>query len=148
MQSSNRRKFIAAVAALAAGSAASANILNKSNFQSDMTTNNNNGQSRPPLVHHVFFWLKNPASKEDRDKLVEGVKTLKNIPAVKELHVGVVASTEKRDVVDNSWGVSELMFFDDLQGQATYQSHPIHLEFIRNYGHLWEKVVVYDVMEA
>jgi hypothetical protein len=109
---------------------------------------NNNQQNRPPLVHHVFFWLKNPGSKEDRDKLVEGVKTLKNIPTVKELHVGVVASTEKRDVVDNSWGVSELMFFDDLQGQATYQSHPIHLEFIKNYGHLWEKVVVYDVMEA
>ena len=100
------------------------------------------------IIHHVFFWLKNPASKEDRDKLVEGVKTLKNIPTVKELHVGVVASTEKRDVVDNSWAVSELMFFDDLQGQATYQTHPIHLEFIKNYSHLWEKVVVYDVMEA
>ena len=148
MQSSNRRKFIGTVAALAAGSAVAANGLNISNHQQNMTTQNNNSQQRPPLVHHVFFWLKNPGSKEDRDKLVEGVKTLKNIPTVKELHVGVVASTEKRDVVDNSWGVSELMFFDDLQGQATYQSHPIHLEFIKNYGHLWEKVVVYDVMEA
>lgn len=143
MQPSNRRKFIASVAALAAGSAAAANSFNNPNHQQNMTT-----QQRPPLVHHVFFWLKNPNSKEDRDKLVEGVKTLKNIPTVKELHVGVVASTEKRDVVDNSWAVSELMFFDDLQGQATYQTHPIHLEFIKNYGHLWEKVVVYDVMEA
>lgn len=148
MQPSNRRKFIASVAALAAGSAAVASGFKSPNHHTNMTTQNNNSQQRPPLVHHVFFWLKNPASKEDRDKLVEGVKTLKNIPTVKELHVGVVASTEKRDVVDNSWGVSELMFFDDLQGQATYQSHPIHLEFIKNYGHLWEKVVVYDVMEA
>jgi hypothetical protein len=147
MQPSNRRKFIASVAALAAGSAAAAESLKKMNHQPNMNTQNNNSQ-RPPLVHHVFFWLKNPASKEDRDKLVEGVKTLKNIPTVKELHVGVVASTEKRDVVDNSWAVSELMFFDDLQGQATYQTHPIHLEFIKNYSHLWEKVVVYDVMEA
>jgi len=148
MQPSNRRKFLGTVAALAAGSAAAANGFTRSNHQLDMTTQNNNSQQRPPLVHHVFFWLKNPGSKEDRDKLVEGVKTLKNIPTIKELHVGVVASTEKRDVVDNSWGVSELMFFDDLQGQATYQTHPIHLEFIKNYGHLWEKVVVYDVMEA
>jgi hypothetical protein len=143
---SNRRKFLGAVAALAVGSAASAKPFDNSISEFNMT--NNKQQNRPPLVHHVFFWLKNPGSKEDRDKLVEGVKTLKNIPTVKELHVGVVASTEKRDVVDNSWGVSELMFFDDLQGQATYQSHPIHLEFIKNYGHLWEKVVVYDVMEA
>jgi len=145
---SNRRKFLGAVAALAVGSAASAKTFDKSISQFNMNNNNTTGTQRPPLVHHVFFWLKNPNSKEDRDKLVEGVKTLKNIPTVKELHVGVVASTEKRDVVDNSWGVSELMFFDDLQGQATYQSHPIHLEFIKNYGHLWEKVVVYDVMEA
>ncbi|WP_431210853.1 hypothetical protein ACQ86N_33590 [Puia sp. P3] len=48
-----------------------------------MTTQNNNSQQRPPIVHHVFFWLKNPASKEDRDRLIEGVKTLKNIPTVK-----------------------------------------------------------------
>lgn len=148
MQSSNRRKFIGTVAALAIGSAAAAKGFKSPNTGLNMTTINNNNQSRPPLVHHVFFWLKNPGSKEDRDKLVEGVKTLKNIPTVKELHVGVVASTAKRDVVDVSWAVSELMFFDDLQGQAVYQTHPIHLEFIKNYGHLWEKVVVYDVMEA
>ena len=101
-----------------------------------------------PLAHHVFFWLKNPSSKEDRDKLVEGVKTLKKIETVLELHVGVLASTEKRDVVDTSWQVSELMFFKDLAGQADYQTHPVHLDFIKNYGHLWEKVVVYDAMEV
>jgi hypothetical protein len=135
MQSSNRRKFIGTVAALAAGSSLAAMPVKKA-------------EKRPPLVHHVFFWLKNPQSKEDRDKLVEGVKTLSKIETVKELHVGIVASTEKRDVVDNSWAVSELMFFNDVQGQATYQQHPVHLEFIKNYGHLWEKVIVYDVMEA
>ena len=104
--------------------------------------------AKTPLAHHVFFWLKNPDSKEDRDKLVEGVKTLKGIPTVKELHVGILADTEKREVVDTSWHVSELMFFTDLAGQATYQNHPIHLDFIKNYGHLWAKVIVYDAMEV
>jgi hypothetical protein len=101
-----------------------------------------------PVVHHVFFWLKNPSSKEDRDQLVAGVKTLAKIPTVREIHVGIVASTEKRDVVDNSWGVSELIFFSDLEGQETYQTHPIHLEFIKNHSHLWEKVIVYDAVQA
>ncbi|TKC60180.1 Dabb family protein [Pedobacter hiemivivus] len=100
------------------------------------------------VVHHVFFWLKNPSSKEDRDQLVAGVKTLAKIPTVLEIHVGIVASTEKRDVVDNSWGVSELIFFSDLEGQETYQTHPIHLEFIKNHSHLWEKVIVYDAVQA
>jgi len=135
MNKSNRRKFIGTAAALAVGTAATAMPLSsmKKNY---------------PVVHHVFFWLKNPDSKEDRDKLVAGVKALSKIPTVRELHVGIVASTEKRDVIDSSWGVSELMFFSDLEGQSTYQTHPIHLEFIKNYSHLWEKVVVYDAVEA
>ncbi|RYY35810.1 MAG: Dabb family protein [Sphingobacteriaceae bacterium] len=135
MANTNRRKFIATTAALAVGAAASASPI------ADM-------KSKFPVVHHVFFWLKNPGSVADRDKLVEGVKTLSKIETVKQLHVGVVASTEKRDVVDNSWGVSELMFFSDLAGQATYQDHPVHLEFIKNYSHLWDKVIVYDALEV
>ncbi|MGY3054161.1 hypothetical protein ACVWYG_002364 [Pedobacter sp. UYEF25] len=101
-----------------------------------------------PIVHHVFFWLKNPNSEKDLTQLIEGVKSLSTIPTVRELHVGVSASTEKRDVVDNSWDVSELMFFSDVEGQAFYQTHPIHLKFIENYSHLWDKVLVYDVKEA
>ncbi|MBS7562992.1 Dabb family protein [Mucilaginibacter sp. Bleaf8] len=101
-----------------------------------------------PVVHHVFFWLKNPQSVSDRDKLVAGVKTLAKIKSVRQLHVGIVAGTEKRDVVDQSWAVSELIFFSDLAGQETYQSHPVHLEFIKNYSHLWDKVVVYDAQNV
>lgn len=141
MSSSNRRKFIGAAAALTVGSV-TAKAAITARAASAMP------QQRPPLVHHVFFWLKNPGSTADRDKLVEGVKTLAKIETVKELHVGILANTEKRDVVDTSWAVSELMFFNDVQGQATYQQHPVHLEFIKNYGHLWEKVIVYDAMQA
>ena len=134
MKKSNRRKFITTTATLGAGATVSAR-----NFKKEKSKK---------LAHHVFFWLKNPESIEDRDKLVEGVKTLSKIETIKELHVGVLASTEKRDIVDTSWQVSELMFFDDLAGQATYQTHAVHLDFIKNYGHLWDKVLVYDAMEV
>ena len=131
MTTSNRRGFIGTAAALVAGTAvASAASLAPA--------------AKAPLIHHAIFWLKNPQSTEDRDKLVEGVKTLAKIETVQSLHVGVLAQTEKRDVVDNTWAVSEVMFFKDLAGQATYQTHPLHLAFVKNYGHLWEKVVVYD----
>ncbi|MEC5142747.1 Dabb family protein [Chitinophaga sp. 212800010-3] len=136
MSQSDRRKFLGTAAALAAGTAAAAAIPSQ------------HMEKKYPVVHHVFFWLKHPESKEDRDKLIAGVKNLSKIETVRELRVGVVASTEKRDVVDNSWAVSELIFFSDLAGQATYQTHPIHLEFVKNCSHLWEKVVVYDAMEV
>ena len=137
MKRSNRRAFIgkgaaAAGAVLTAGSA--------------MGMPQSQEAARPPVVHHVFFWLKNPSSVEDRNALVAGLKTLGGIPLIKELYVGILADTEKRDVVDASWQVSELMFFTDLSGQANYQQHPLHLEFVKNCSHLWAKVVVYDTM--
>lgn len=100
------------------------------------------------LLHHVFFWLKNPQSEADKQQLIAGLKTLAAIPTIRQIHVGVLASTEKREVVDTSWDVSELMFFDDEAGQKVYQDHPIHQTFIKNCSHLWEKVIVYDAIDV
>ena len=49
-------------------------------------------------------------------------------------------------MVDNSFDVSELMIFESVEAQDAYQVHPIHIEFIENYSHLWERVVVYDMV--
>ena len=103
-----------------------------------------NSADRPAITHHVFFWLKNPGSAADRDRLIAGLKTLADIPAIKELYIGVPAATEQRGVVDSSWQVSELMFFEDLEAQAGYQGHPLHQAFVRQCSPLWDKVVVYD----
>lgn len=97
-----------------------------------------------PLAHQVYFWLKNPNSKEDQAKLIEGIKTLAAIPQIKGMHIGVPASTEQRDVVDNSYSASELLFFENAADEHAYQIHPIHQAFVENYSHLWSKVVVYD----
>ena len=101
-----------------------------------------------PLRHSVFFWLKEPDNKAHRDALITGLKTLKAIETVKGIQIGVPASTEKRDVVDNSFDVSEMLLFDDVAGQNAYQSHPIHLKFVEDCSPLWQKVVVYDSMAA
>jgi Stress responsive A/B Barrel Domain len=110
-------------------------------------TNAMNSESKP-LLHHVFFWLKNPDSAADKQELIKGLKTLAAIPTIRQIHIGVLASTEKRDVVDTSWDVSELMFFDDAAGQKVYQDHPIHEAFVKNYAHLWKKVIVYDAQNV
>jgi hypothetical protein len=128
MNKSTRRKFISTAAILTAGSTSMAETL-------IMKTKNNQ------IAHQVYFWLKNP---EDRQKLIDGVNTLKKIKTVRQIHVGIVAGTEKRDVIDTSWGVSLLLFFDDIAGEAIYQTDPIHLDFVKNYSSLWNKVVIYD----
>jgi hypothetical protein len=127
---SSRRSFIAAAATVAAANAGASTAV--SNF--------------PKLVHHVFFWLKNPDSKDDLAKLLTGLRTLAKIETVRGVHFGVPASTEKRDVVDNSYSASEILFFDDAAGQKVYQDHPIHKQFVADCSHLWERVVVYDAI--
>src|SRR5258708_3789102 len=148
-----RRKFLGASAmtagVLSLAGSASAKAVGEGGTGASKGAKGGAGSTKlPPIVHHVFFWLKNPGSVEDRDQLVAGLKTLAGIPIIRELHVGVLASTEKRDVVDTSWQVSELMFFDNVADQAGYQQHPLHLEFVKNHSHLWAKVVVYDAMNV
>ncbi|MEK6782689.1 MAG: Dabb family protein [Bacteroidota bacterium] len=132
MNTQSRRTFLATASALTLG----------------VTTSFAMKKENSPLVHHVFFWLKNPSSKADLTKLLDGLRSLEKIETIKMIHIGVPASTEKRDVVDNSYSASELMFFDDLAGQKTYQDHPIHLKFIENCSHLWERVIVYDTINV
>ena len=67
------------------------------------------------VIHHVFFWLKKPSSKEDLNRLLAGLKTLEKIETVRKIHIGVPAVTEDRSVVDASYSASELLFFDESQ---------------------------------
>jgi len=99
------------------------------------------------FVHHVFFRLKNPSSREDRDALVAGLKALATLDLIKGHHIGIPAGTS-RDVVDNAYAVSWLAIFATAADQDAYQTHPIHLEFVNTCSHLWAKVTVYDSIEA
>ena len=95
------------------------------------------------FVHHVFFWLREPDNRADLDRLVEGLNALSKVPMIRMHHIGVPAET-RRDVIDSGYSVSWLTLFDDAEGQDTYQTHPIHLEFVETCSSLWSKVVVYD----
>jgi hypothetical protein len=120
----------------------------RSRAMADSAAPSTENQEMKRLIHHVFFWLKNRDSKEDLNKLLEGLRGLEKIESVRQLHIGVPADTEQRDVVDATYSASELMIFDDTAAQRLYQDHPIHKKFIERYGHLWEKVIVYDSMDV
>ncbi len=135
MSTQSRKSFLTTSALVTAGFAV--------NTLSAFTS----AEKKGGIIHHVFFWLKNPGSKEDAEKLIAGLQSLRKIKQIRKLHVGVPAATEKRDVVDHSYQVSELMFFDNLADQQSYQDDPIHQKFIADCSHLWSKVVVYDMQD-
>jgi hypothetical protein len=95
------------------------------------------------FVHHVFFWLKAPNNQSDRAELIKGLETLTSIGTIQKYHIGAPAPTH-RSVVERTYSVSWLCFFEDVNAEESYQNDPIHLDFVENHKHLWEKVVVYD----
>ena len=99
------------------------------------------------LIHHVFFWLKEPKNELHKKQLVKALNDLLQVKTIKLSHIGFPAGTESRDVVDHSYSVSYMVIFDDQAGQDAYQVDPIHTKFVEENQHLWSKVVVYDSID-
>jgi len=136
MSKQNRRQFLSAagkaaavtgIATLAGGTAMAATAPGQKVF-----------------VHHVYFWLHNPDSQEDKAKLIAGLQKLaKGAKTIQQHHIGQ-PSTTNRDVIDRSYQVSWLLFFKNKADQDVYQTDPAHLKFIEECSSLWKKVIVYD----
>jgi len=103
-------------------------------------------QIKNVFVHHVFFWLKEPKNQKANEQFVKGIRDLVKVPQIQSYHIGTPVESS-RDVVDDSFTYSYMAFFKSKEDQNIYQTHPIHLKFIEDCQHLWEKVIVYDAMD-
>lgn len=100
-------------------------------------------QITQPFVHHVYFWLADPQDKKAKEALQKGLEKISNIPTIQLFHIGMPADTN-REVIDTSYTFSWLALFNNKEDEETYQTHPIHLQFVEECKHLWKKVLVYD----
>lgn len=136
MQKTSRRHFIASTGITAmAGTFIFANNHKQRKEMKDV------------FVHHVYFWLKDAGNAADLGKLVAGLRKLSAVKTIKQFHIGKPASTS-REVIDGSYAVSWLVLFDSKEDQDSYQTDPIHLQFISDCSSLWQKVVVYDSVDV
>ena len=99
------------------------------------------------FIHHVYFWLKNIDNVDDMTALIVGLKKLSTITTIQQFHIGKPA-TPSKDVIDGSYAISWCLLFASKEDEAEYQTHPIHLNFIKECNHLWSKVVVYDSVDV
>ena len=99
------------------------------------------------FVHHVYFWLANPGSPEDKEALLAGLQKLSAVKTIQFFHIGEPATTS-REVIDVSYSLSWLLFFKDKADQDSYQVDPDHLKFVEECKHLWKQVIVYDSVNA
>jgi hypothetical protein len=97
------------------------------------------------LIHSVYFWFKPEADLALVARFAQGLALLVTIPDIQTAHFGRPEATPQRAVIDDSydWGLIET--FADIAAHDRYQSHPIHVEFLREFSSTWQKVQVYDV---
>lgn len=101
-------------------------------------------QKDKEFVHTVFFWLKNPDSKEDKAKFETSLtKFLKSSAHIKTMHLGVPASTN-RPIIDTSYSYCLNLSFTSKEEHDKYQEEEVHKVFIRESEALWKKVLIYD----
>ncbi len=95
------------------------------------------------FVHHVFFWLKPACNADEIQQFESCVSSLKNITHVHSADIGKPASTD-RPVIDRTYSYSLLLIFDSIEKHDTYQVDPVHLKFVADCSHLWDRVQIYD----
>src|SRR5690606_6523475 len=119
-----------------------------SNQENDQTkTNdetNNTMENKKVIAHYVLFWLNDGLSEQEINDFADFFEELKAIPNIKSLHYGRAASTNDRDVVDNSFTYNLLVYFDTMEDINTYETHAIHLAAIEKFSKFWKKVAVHD----
>ncbi len=103
-------------------------------------------QLQNSFIHHVFFWLKEN-NDNSRGQLIEGLQKLSSVKTIKQFHIGVPANTT-REVIENTYSVSWMILFDNAADQDSYQVDPVHLDFVKECSHLWNKVTVFDTIGA
>jgi len=126
----SRRKFLAAASlATIATTATGISSRQASNKQS--------------LMHVVYYYLKNPDSETDRQKLIDGLHELVTVKQIKYHHIGVPQKFDAKDPFKD-YHVSLLMVFDEAGDIDVYHKDPIHQKFVANCKDLWVKTVKYD----
>ncbi|AWW00971.1 Dabb family protein [Arcticibacterium luteifluviistationis] len=99
-----------------------------------------------PFIHHVYFYLNNPDSAEDRAELVEGLNKLAKVETIQKHYIGFPAATD-REVIVKDYSISWMCLFKNMEEEEMYQVDPIHLKFVEDYSHLWSTVKIYDSVQ-
>ena len=97
------------------------------------------------VEHVVLVWLKHHGDAQERSKLIEAARQLKEIPGVLSVSGGDPIPS-KRPIVDASFDVGFVIRFENAAAMNAYLTHPIHVKLTNEVlKPASRKVLVYDV---
>ena len=86
--------------------------------------------------------MKNIDEKEK--KLEDTLEKLRDITSINFAYIGKPPNTSKRPVIDDSYDYCLTVGLENLEAHDNYQEDKIHLDFIKNCSHMWDRVLIYD----
>ncbi len=98
------------------------------------------------LVHSVYFWLRDDIDDTRRQAFREGLESLRGVPSVKEMYVGVPADSPSRPVLVTDYDFALTVIMEDMGAHDIYQEHPLHLAFLGAFSGCWNRVQIYDAV--
>jgi hypothetical protein len=97
-----------------------------------------------PILHSVFFYFKPEVAPDAIEaQRIAILEELSKIETVNQIWAGAPEGIE-RDVVDNTYGMSLHMTFNDRDALQKYQTDPVHVEFLAKHKQNWTGIKVYD----
>ena len=96
------------------------------------------------LIHTVIFWLRKDLTHEDLALFEQELCLLEKISTVEQLFIGRPSATAKRPVIDDTYDFCLTVALKNLAAHDVCQEDPLHLAFIENCSHMWERVKIYD----
>lgn len=96
------------------------------------------------MIHTVFFWLAPGLTAAERADFAAAARKLGTAPTVLQSHLGIPATTPRREVTDHSFDYSLQLFFASVADHDAYQVDPIHLAFVNEQAARFAAVRVYD----
>ncbi len=98
-----------------------------------------------PITHIVVCWLRTHGDNDARQKLVDASKSMKQIPGIQNITVGVpLPSTRPSNVSD--YDLAVVITFADAQALADYAKNPLHQKLVAEVlKPLVREYKVYDV---
>ncbi|MCH8567973.1 MAG: Dabb family protein [Balneolales bacterium] len=96
------------------------------------------------ILHSVYFYFQEDTPEEIYQQQRERIFDLNNELSVIQLTFAGPPAGIIRDVVDNAYGMSLHMLFQNEEDLETYQKHEKHQAFLAEFKKWWTSVKVYD----
>jgi hypothetical protein len=96
------------------------------------------------ILHSVYFYFSDDAPASLTETMRERIFELNNKLSVVQLTFAGPPAGIKRDVVDNGYGMSLHMLFQDENDLQAYQEHELHKKFVADFSKWWTQIRVFD----